>query len=79
MARSVIWRQAGSMPQMNRAGIVNNTPEATEELAEPMVCDMFASRIEWRSPKALNTRTATTVNTTTGREVQLGRPTLTPW
>ena len=30
---------------MNNAGIVNSTPEATEELAEPMVYDMLVSRI----------------------------------
>jgi hypothetical protein len=30
---------------MNRAGMVNSTPEATDELAEPTVCDVFVSRM----------------------------------
>ncbi len=45
IASSVIWRQAGLMPQMNSAGIVNSTPEATDELADPIVCDMLLSRM----------------------------------
>ena len=52
--------QAGLIPQMNRAGIVNSTPEATEELAEPTVCDMLLSRMVCLRPKAVSSRNATT-------------------
>ena len=49
IARSVSWLSAGMMSgratsaaHMNSAGIVNSTPDATDELAEPIVCDMFS-------------------------------------
>ena len=45
IARRVTCSHSGSRPQMNRAGIVKRTPEATDELADPTVCDMFVSRI----------------------------------
>jgi len=52
IASSVIWSSAGMMSgraacaaHMNSAGIVNSTPEATDELAEPTVWDMFSSRM----------------------------------
>ena len=66
------------MPQMNRAGMVNSTPDATDELAEPIVCDMFASRMLCCMPKALNNRKATTVSTATGIEVLIVSPALRP-
>jgi hypothetical protein len=55
---------------MKRAGIVNNTPDATDELADPIVCDMFVSRMLCLSPKAAKRRNATTVSTATGIEVR---------
>ena len=78
MARAVIWRHAGFIPQMKRAGIVNRTPEATEELAEPMVCDMLASRMLCLKPTAWSSRKATTVSTATGMEVLMVKPALRP-
>lgn len=78
MASSVIWLQATGICQMNRAGMVNSTPEATEELAEPTVCDRLASRIEWLPPNALRARKATTVSTATGMEVLMVSPALRP-
>ena len=78
MVSRVICAQAGLIPQMNSAGMVNNTPEATEELAEPTVCDMLLSRMLWRRPKAVNTRNATTVRTATGIEVLIVSPALSP-
>ncbi len=44
-ARRVICSSDGSMPQRNSAGKVKITPLATELDAEPMVWDMFASRM----------------------------------
>ena len=63
---------------MNNAGIVNSTPEATDELAEPTVCDMFSSRMLWRSPVAWSSLNTTTVSTATGIEVLMVRPALSP-
>ena len=37
MARRVICAHAGFMPQMNRAGMVKSTPDATDELASDRV------------------------------------------
>ena len=78
IARAVIWRQAGFIPQMKRAGIVNRTPEATEELADPMVCDMLASRMLCLKPRAWSRRNVTTVSTATGMDVLMVRPALRP-
>jgi hypothetical protein len=63
---------------MNRAGMVKSTPEATEELAEPTVCDMLLSRMLCRRPKAVKRRNATTVSTATGIEVLIVSPALRP-
>ncbi len=78
MASRVICRQAGDIPQMNRAGMVKSTPEATDELAEPMVWDILASRMLCLPPKTLAMRKATTVSTATGMEVLMVRPALRP-
>ena len=75
---SAIWRHAGVMPHMNRAGIVNSTPEATEELADPMVCDMLLSRMVCRTPNELRARNTTTVSTAAGIEVLIVSPALRP-
>ena len=63
---------------MNRAGTVKSIPEATDELAEPIVCDMFASRMLLCAPKARSNRKTTTVNTATGIEVLIVRPAFRP-
>ena len=78
IASSVICLHAGFIPQMNRAGIVNSTPEATDELADPMVCDMLASRMLCFRPSRVKTRNATTVNTATGMEVLIVSPAFSP-
>jgi hypothetical protein len=63
---------------MNSAGIVNSTPDATDELADPMVCDMLASRMLCCIPNALNSRNATTVSTATGIDVLIVNPAFRP-
>ena len=78
MARRVIWPQAGFIPQMKRAGMVKSTPEATEELADPMVWDMLDSRMECWNPIPDIARNTTTVSTATGIEVLMVRPAIRP-
>ena len=78
IVRSVICAQAGLIPHMNRAGIVNRTPDASEELADPTVCEMLLSRMLCRTPKAARIRNATTVSTATGIDVLIVRPALSP-
>ncbi len=75
---NVICRQAGDMPQMNNAGMVNSTPDATDELAEPIVWDMLLSRIECRRPNDSRIRKVTTVSTATGIDVLIVKPALSP-
>ena len=58
--------------------MVKSTPEATDELADPMVCDMLASRMLCLPPMADHTRNATTVSTATGMDVLIVRPALSP-
>ncbi len=79
IASSVICAHAGLMPQMNSAGMVNSTPDATEELADPTVCDMLLSRILCLVPNtAVSNRKATTVSTATGIDVLMVSPALSP-
>jgi hypothetical protein len=78
MASSVVCRHAGVIPHMNSAGMVNSTPEATDELADPMVWDMLLSRMLCPSPNAVNSRNATTVSTATGMEVLIVSPAIRP-
>jgi hypothetical protein len=78
MARRVIWRHSGDIPQMKRAGMVNNTPDATEELADPIVCDMFVSSMLCCRPIAEKIRKATTVSTATGIDVLIVNPAFSP-
>lgn len=66
------------MFQMKSAGTVKSTPEATEELAEPIVCDMFASRMLSRTPTSESSRKATTVSTATGIDVLIVSPAFRP-
>jgi hypothetical protein len=44
-ARIATCHSGGASPHMNSAGMVKMVPEASDELAEPIVCDMLASRI----------------------------------
>ena len=37
-------QKGGAIPHRKSAGIVKIVPDASEELAEPIVCEMFASR-----------------------------------
>lgn len=55
--------------------MVKIVPEASEELAEPMVCERFASRIE---PLIFSRRKKATVSTAMGIEVATVSPTLRP-
>jgi hypothetical protein len=63
---------------MNSAGMVNRTPDATEEDADPTVWEMFDSRMECLSPAAVNNRNMTTVSTATGIDVLMVRPAMSP-
>ncbi len=54
------------------------SPDATDELAEPIVCDMFVSRMLWPTPNIRNTRKVTTVSTATGIEVLIVSPAFKP-
>ena len=60
---------------MNNAGIVNNTPDASDELADPIVWDMFASRIVCCVPNpARKDANTTTVKTAIGIDVLMVNP-----
>ena len=58
--------------------MVNSVPEATLELAEPMVCAMLASRMcAGRVSERIAVKKAT-VMTATGIDVEMVRPTRRP-
>jgi len=57
------------MPHRKRAGRVKMTPEASDELAEPIVCDMLASRMVGRPQNRCISRNRPTVMTATGIDV----------
>jgi hypothetical protein len=61
---------------MKSAGIVKMVPDASDELAEPMVCDRLASSSIPRPPPS--TRKSATVSTAIGIEVETVRPTRRP-
>ena len=63
-------------PHMNSAGMVKIVPAASEELAEPIVCDMLASSSMPRPPPIA--RKSATVSTAMGIEVETVRPTRSP-
>ena len=53
-------------------------PEASDEEAEPTVCEMFASRMEPMRPNGGRARNARTVRTAIGIEVLIVSPTRRP-
>ena len=68
--------KGGAMPHRKSAGMVKMVPAASEELAEPMVCERLASRIIPRPPPS-DLKKAT-VRTAMGIEVETVRPTRRP-
>ncbi len=76
-ASKATCQNGGVIPHRKSAGIVKIVPEASDELAEPIVCDMFASRIipPGRLPM---TRNAATVSTAMGIDVDTVSPTRRP-
>ena len=77
-ARMAICHSGGAKPHMKRAGMVKMVPDASDELAEPIVCDMLASRIIPRPPWRAMARKSATVRTAMGIEVETVRPTRRP-
>jgi hypothetical protein len=68
----------GLNPHKKRAGMVNISPDAKEELAEPVVWAMLLSKMELFpriGVKTLNTATAMTAK---GMAVEIVRPTCKP-
>jgi hypothetical protein len=79
IARLAICTSEGLKPHKNNAGMVKMTPEAKDELAEPMVWDMLFSRMVVPLPKrTLEKRKKATVITATGMEVETVRPAFRP-
>ena len=68
-------RYGGATPQRNSAGIVKIVPVASAVEAEPIVCEMFASRIVPFRPRS---RKTATVRTAAGIEADTVSPTLRP-
>ena len=58
--------------------MVKIVPEASDELAEPIVCDMLASRIIPRPRAEEGSRKKATVRTAMGIDVETVRPTRRP-
>jgi hypothetical protein len=65
----------GVIPHRKRAGMVKIVPAASDELAEPMVCERLASR---RTSRCLNSRKTATVKTAMGIEVDTVNPAFRP-
>ncbi len=78
IASKVIWTNSGSRCHMNSAGSVKMTPLATELEADPIVCDMLASRIVAGRPTCRSSRKAATVITATGIDVEMVSPACKP-
>ena len=74
-ARIPTCHSGGAMPHRNSAGMVKIVPVASEELAEPIVCEMFASRMTSRCRMRRNNAT---VRTAIGIEVDTVSPTRRP-
>ena len=73
-----IWAIEGLNPQRKRAGIVNMTPDAREEAAEPVVWAMFVSRMPTFPHRPRVTRKKATAMTASGIDVEIVRPTRRP-
>ena len=79
MARLAICTSEGLKPHKNSAGMVKITPEAKDELAEPIVWEMLFSRMVVPLPKrALEKRKKATVITATGIDVDTVKPAFNP-
>lgn len=75
MASKVSCANCGCTPHTYKAGIVKMTPDAIEELAEPIVCDMLVSRMECGLPViALRDVKVTTESTAMGMDVLMVSP-----
>src|SRR4029079_18006535 len=75
-ASAATCQSGGANPHRKRAGIVKMVPEASEELADPIVCERFASRMT--GPRARRARKRATVRTAIGMDVETVRPTRRP-
>jgi len=75
-ASSATCMNGGVMPQRKSAGMVKIVPVASDELAEPIVCARFASRIT--SPRFGMSDRKRTVRTAIGMEVETVSPTRNP-
>ncbi len=78
MASRVICSSSGGMPHMNSAGSVKMTPLASELEAEPVVCEIFVSRMLPRMPTWASARNTATVMTATGIDVLIVSPARSP-
>ena len=74
-ARTATCQSGGVIPQRNSAGMVKIVPVASDELAEPTVWEMFASRM---TSRCRIKRNSATVSTAMGIEVETVRPTRRP-
>ena len=77
-ASSVIWTRGASYPHRKRAGTVNINPEASEELAEPVVWEMLHSRIVGLPNSGVSILRIATETTASGIAVLIVSPTLRP-
>ena len=68
-------QNGGAIPHKKRAGMVKIVPVASDELAEPIVCEMFASSSTSRF--RIN-RNSATVSTAIGIDVETVSPTRSP-
>jgi hypothetical protein len=76
-ARIATCQNGGAMPQRKSAGMVKIVPVASDELAEPMVCERFASRITPSRRPGMSLNSAT-VSTAIGIDVETVSPTFNP-
>src|SRR4051812_16780007 len=76
-ARIATCQNGGAIPHKNSAGIVKIVPVASDELADPIVCEMFASRIMPLRRLGIS-RNSATVSTAIGIDVDTVSPTFNP-
>jgi hypothetical protein len=77
-AKEPILKRLGLKPHIKRAGMVKISPEAREELAEPVVWAMLQSRIELFPRRGRNALKTATEITARGIAVEIVSPTLKP-
>lgn len=73
-----ILNRLGLKPQRKRAGIVKMSPEANEELADPVVWAILQSKIVLFPRIGLNALNTATEITARGMAVDIVSPTLNP-